>query len=274
VKSSVKHKIVILGCGNLAWHLAKRLNVFRKYTLFVYNHQANSALKDFKSELNCITEVGLDNIISDAYFYFICVSDSAIASVSSKIKCERYGSIIVHTSGSAPLKEINGNYVNAGVFYPLQTFSKKDNLSWGDIPIIIEVANEFTRKKLFSLAKHFSKKVLVLSYEERLKMHLSAVLVNNFTNSLYVAAADFLNGLNGSKSFELLLPLIRQTTKKIEYLSPLDAQTGPAKRNDRAVLNKHVKLLSEKKELRSVYRQVSKLILKQQEQTCLILNSD
>jgi predicted short-subunit dehydrogenase-like oxidoreductase (DUF2520 family) len=266
LKRSVKHKIVILGCGNVAWHLAKRLSAFRKYTLFVYNHQANSALKDFKSELNCVTEIGLDNIIDDAHFYFICVSDSAIAKVSSKIKCERYGSIIVHTSGSASIKEINGNYVNTGVFYPLQTFSKKDNISWSDIPIIIEIANAFTRKKLFSLAKHFSKTVLVLSYEERLKMHLSAVLVNNFTNSLYVAASDFLKGFNGNKSFELLLPLIRQTTKKIEHLSPVDAQTGPAKRNDRVVLNKHVKLLSEKKELRRVYGQISKLILKQQEQ--------
>ena len=265
MKKSVKHKIVILGCGNVAWHLAKRLSAFKKYTLFVYNHQANSALKEFKSELNCSTQVGLDNIISDAHFYFICVSDSAISKVSSKIKCERSSSVIVHTSGSASLKEINGNSVNAGVFYPLQTFSKKDNISWVDVPIIIEVANALTRKKLFSLTKHFSKKVLVLSYEERLKMHLSAVLVNNFTNALYVAAAEFLRGFNGSKSFQLLLPLIRQTTKKIEDMSPIDAQTGPAKRNDKVVLDKHMKLLSEKKELRRVYEQISKLIVKQQE---------
>ena len=42
-----KHKIVIIGCGNLAWHLAKQINKYNLFDIFIYNHQANPNLNEF-----------------------------------------------------------------------------------------------------------------------------------------------------------------------------------------------------------------------------------
>lgn len=260
------NKIVIIGCGNVAWHLAKRLSFLKKYNLFIYNHQKNAALQDFKSELKCKTQANLNNMITDADVYFICVSDNYISQVSQKIKCStKYGAVVVHTSGSTRLSAIKTTCANQGVFYPLQTFSKKDKVKWSEIPIIIEANNSMAKKRITFLARHFSTKTLYLDYTERCRLHLSAVLVNNFTNALYMAAADLLQQGSTQARFDLLLPLIKQTTRKLERLSPLEAQTGPAKRNDKLVLDNHIKLLSENPDLRRLYRGFSKLIMKQQQ---------
>ena len=45
--------------------------------------------------------------------------------------------------------------------------------------------------------------------------------------------------------FQMLLPLIQETAQKVQYLSPSDAQTGPAKRNDLPTIKNHVHLLEE-----------------------------
>ena len=43
--------------------------------------------------------------------------------------------------------------------------------------------------------------------------------------------------------FDVLKPLILETAKKVQDLSPYMAQTGPAKRNDKKTLKKHLDLL-------------------------------
>lgn len=61
-------------------------------------------------------------------------------------------------------------------------------------------------------------------------------------------------------SFEILKPLILETAKKIETMNPLEAQTGPAKRNDTNVIEKHeAELDPDKKE---IYTLVSRSIIK------------
>ncbi len=261
MQSQGKHKIVIIGCGNVAWHLAKQLSSFKKYDIFIYNHKANSLLNDFKTKLKCKTETSLSKIIPDAEFYFICVLDKFISSVSKKIKAK--AGCVMHTSGSVKLDEL-GNRANAGVFYPLQTFSKSAEIDWKETPIIIEAKNVNAKNKISVLAKLFSKQVLELNYKERLKLHLAAVMVNNFTNALFVAANDLISDNSKNKKLQLLLPLIKQTVYKLENMEPVAAQTGPAKRNDTEVMKKHLKLLSENKEMQKIYKQLSDLILKQQ----------
>ncbi len=39
--------------------------------------------------------------------------------------------------------------------------------------------------------------------------------------------------------FDILRPLILETGKKIQYMQPYEAQTGPAKRFDYEVIEKH-----------------------------------
>jgi predicted short-subunit dehydrogenase-like oxidoreductase (DUF2520 family) len=255
--------IVIIGCGNVAWHLAKQLRRL-KYEVLVYNHRSNPSLSRFSSVLGCKTKVGLKNISTGAAFYFVCVSDSAISKASAHINSSRADAMVLHTSGSARLKDLKNKGGNRAVFYPLQTFSKNDVVEWKEIPLIVEVENKAMSKPLSNLAKKFSKQVHFLDQEERLKLHLAAVLVNNFTNTLYVAASGLVPGQAKEKGTDLLLPLLKQTTAKLGHLSPQAAQTGPAKRGDKGVMKKHLHALRKQKDLQKIYRQLSQLIVKQQ----------
>jgi predicted short-subunit dehydrogenase-like oxidoreductase (DUF2520 family) len=44
--------------------------------------------------------------------------------------------------------------------------------------------------------------------------------------------------------FEILHPLIEETAKKITSISPKEAQTGPAKRNDTQTIESHLENLN------------------------------
>lgn len=250
--------VVLIGCGNVAWHLAIKFHQLKNYSVTVYNHRANPSLNEFK-KLGSTIRISLRAIQKDADYYFICVPDKHIMNVADKIKVTNPHAIVIHTSGSASINDLVHTGKRTGVFYPLQTFSKNDDINWKDVPVFIESDNKDVLKVLKSLAELFSDKVVVTNYESRQKMHLAAVLVNNFTNSLVISAASLVKG-----NISILLPLIRQTVKKLSYMSPQHAQTGPAKRGDKVVIKKHIKMLNEEKELKKIYKLMSKLIAKQQ----------
>lgn len=267
MNASVKQKVVIVGCGNVAWHIARHLSGLKKFDLTIYNHKENTALSKFKTKLKCKTVIGIDAIADDAAIYFICVSDKYIASTASKIKIKQANALLLHTSGSVKLEELGNRIHPVAVFYPLQSFSKEADLNWSEIPILIETASRDTEHSVLHLADQFSKRVYCMNYKSRLKMHLAAVLVNNFTNALYVSAFDLLDSDVTSKDvhFDMLFPLMDESIRKVKRLNPRAAQTGPAKRNDTAVMKKHLKLLGNDEMLSKVYKQMSKLIVKQQQ---------
>lgn len=264
MKNHRPQKIVILGCGNVAWHIARHLSTIKNQTLFVYNHRANKKLDGFKQILKCKTFADFDNIIEDADFYIISVADKFIHSSSKKINTKNPDSVILHTSGTMSIKELGPRVCGTGVMYPLQSFSKQDEIKWAEVPFIIEGNSDWSIRQIQKFASLFSKTIVNLDEKERLKFHLAAVLVNNFTNALYVAASDILGGANSNDNFKIILPLINKTTQKLERLDPRMAQTGPAKRNDELVIKKHLHLLDKQPELKKIYKQLTKLIIKQQ----------
>lgn len=261
-----KLEFVIIGCGNVAWHLAKKISSSKSNQVYVYNHTENANLQAFKNKLNCTVFPDLKNIQTTADFYFICVSDKAISSVAKKISILNPNGIVMHTSGSQSIQKLGTKNKQTAVFYPLQTFSKKDKIKWSDIPIVIEANQTSTLLGLELLAKSFSKKVVALSFQERLQLHLAAVLVNNFTNALFIEAYKFLPKQNES-NFNLLLPLMKQTVSKLEKVHPLNAQTGPAKRKDNLVMEKHLLLIEDNNLLKHIYKLMSELIQLQQKNT-------
>jgi len=267
MEKEAKQKIVIVGCGNVAWHIAKHLSSLKKFQISVYNHKENPLLSDFKTRLKCKVEAGLKNVEPDASMYIICVTDQYISKVSSKLAIKNPNAVLIHTSGSAKLQDLGTRIHSTGVFYPLQTFSRDAVINWKKVPILVESENRDSEHTLLHFADLFSKSVISLDYKNRLKLHLAAVLVNNFTNALYVSAFDLINRDATSKdlNFEILLPLIEQTTEKIKTLEPRAAQTGPAKRKDESVMKKHLDLISKQNDLKKIYKQISKLIVKQQE---------
>ncbi len=258
------HKIVIIGCGNLAWHIAKQINKLNLFDIFIYNHQANPNLNEFKSKLKCHIDIGFKSLIRDAKYYFICVSDNHVSNISKIISPIYSTSTVLHCSGSLPLKAIKTKNVNKGVFYPLQTFSKADDINWKHLPILLESNNILNKSTLEIFTKNFSKNIIYLDYKMRIKIHLAAVLVNNFTNSLFLAASDLISDSSSNQNFKIFLPLIKNTFKKLNNLNPQESQTGPAKRRDYNVIKKHLKALEQNEDLKNIYELISNLIIKQQ----------
>lgn len=232
--------VVILGGGNVAMQLAKAFHNTKKIKLVQQYSRSKSAT--FFLENNIATTNNLKNLI-EADLYVIAISDDAISNFSEVLILKN--KLVVHTSGSVALQDLHCA-ANKGVFYPLQTISKHKKLNFKKIPICIEAENEKDYKLLDAVAKSISNKVYSVNSEQRKSLHVAAVFVNNFVNHLYKIGNDICTTKN--VDFEILKPLIKETAKKIISLSPNDAQTGPAKRNDKKTITNHLDLLTVKQQ--------------------------
>ena len=76
-----------------------------------------------------------------------------------------------------------------------------------------------------------------MSSEQRKKLHIAAVFVNNFVNYMYSIGEEICK--ENKIPFEVLYPLIEETATKIQHISPSQAQTGPAVRNDKKTVALH-----------------------------------
>ncbi|MBS1652137.1 MAG: DUF2520 domain-containing protein [Bacteroidetes bacterium] len=256
-----KLNVAIIGSGNLAWHLAKHLSLIKKNNLIVANYRKNKSLQQFAKINHCKVVYSLKKLPSDFDIYIICVSDSAIKNVSQQLNLSNKNAVVVHTSGAMPVSEIikQNNY---GVMYPLQSFSKNTIINWNETPILIDANSSYSKNQIKNFSKNFSKNIIKANDVERLNYHLNAVIVNNFTNALFVLAEKNLS--KKGLQFKNLLPLINQTVLKIKNNNPIKTQTGPAKRNDVNTINKHLLLLNKNKNQSNLYKQFSKLIQEQQ----------
>jgi predicted short-subunit dehydrogenase-like oxidoreductase (DUF2520 family) len=243
--------IVFLGFGNVGYHLCKALHKATSISVVqIYNrNQIN-----LPSELDHIPFTTQISELKQADVYIIAVTDDAISSFSESLSFK--GRFVVHTSGSVALNSLSGSN-RRGVLYPLQSFSRKINISFRNIPICIEAENKDDLALLRILGESISEKVVDVGSEDRAKLHLAAVVVNNFVNHLY-AIGEEITAENGLP-FELLLPLISETAKKIEKMSPREAQTGPAIRKDHKTIEKHLHLLANS-EFKTLYEQLTKSI--------------
>jgi len=244
-------KVVILGAGNVASHLCKAFVASKEVSVVQVYHRNKKSLHFFPTEVDTTTCL-LD--IKDADIYIIAIADDAIKPFSKGLPITK--KLVVHTSGSKAMNKLS-NTNRKGVFYPLQTFSKKKAIDFSEIPICLEAENETDLKLLKKLGDAISKNVQIVNSEKRAKLHLAAVFVNNFVNYLYQVGSDLL--LEDSLSFDLLKPLIKETAAKIETLKPTDCQTGPAKRNDLKTIENHLHLL-EDSPYRDLYQKLTKAI--------------
>jgi predicted short-subunit dehydrogenase-like oxidoreductase (DUF2520 family) len=147
-----------------------------------------------------------------------------------------------------------------GVFYPLQSISSNRKISFKHVPICIEASDKSTLSIVEELASIISKNIHVTTSVQRKKLHLAAVIVNNFTNHLYHLAFEYLNKENISP--ELLYTLMEETTAKAIELNPHEAQTGPAKRKDKETIKAHKELLKKNPDLQNIYNLLTESIIK------------
>ena len=248
-------KVIIIGSGNVAQHLIVAFQNHQNSGTEIDLVQVFSRQKESISHLIDLDKITDDmDTLAEADLYIIAVSDDAIADVSSQLPFKNR--LVVHTSGSIPLDSLNENN-RKGVFYPLQTFTKSKDVDFRIIPICLESENATDFQLLEKVAKTISDKVFAINSEQRKALHVAAVFVNNFVNHLYEIGQEICQ--EHQVPFEILKPLIAETAQKIMVLSPEEAQTGPAKRNDSATIEAHEAFLSNENHLK-IYKTLTQSI--------------
>lgn len=228
-------KISIIGSGNVAQHLITAFQKSADIELIQVYARHKETISTVFSEIKITNNF---NELIEADLYIISVSDDAVAEISSQLPFQ--DRLVVHTSGSVPLVALN-NKNRKGVFYPLQTFTKNKKVDFKTIPLCLESEHKEDFIILEKTAQTISDNIYPISSEQRKALHVAAVFVNNFVNHLYQIGNEIC--IENEISFDILKPLITETTNKIMNLSPKEAQTGPAKRKDKQTIAKHIAFL-------------------------------
>ena len=235
-------KVVLLGSGNVAYHLALALKSAEQVELIQrYSRNGNNDAF-FDATLPCSNDL---QDLKKADIYLLAIKDDNIGSFSKEL--QHLKGLVVHTSGSVPMKTLHSG-LRRGVVYPVQTFTINQAIEFKKVPLVIEAETKDDLQLLQTFAGSLSEQVFELDSNEREKLHVSAVFANNFSNYMFACADALCKEFN--LPFDVLRPIILETGKKIQTMDPLEAQTGPARRNDQVIIEKHIGMLQgEKKEI-------------------------
>lgn len=231
-------KVVIIGTGNVATVLGKKILTGGHEIIQVVGRNVEDAHK-LGSILKCAVVYNIRYINTYGDIYIVAVSDSAIDIISSKLILS--DKTVVHTAASVPKEVLKLSSQNYGVLYPLQSLKKEVDIIPA-IPVLIDANNETTLELLKGFAEDWADSVQVANDEERLKLHVAAVFVSNFTNHLFTISNDFCE--KEQLNFKLLYPLIEETMERIKAADPFTVQTGPAIRKDTRTIELHKHILT------------------------------
>lgn len=248
-------KVTLIGAGNLATQLGKSLKKAGVIISQVYSRTEDSA-RTLGELLEAEWLTDIKALRDEADIYIFSVKDSVLCELISEVCKSRGDKLFLHTAGSMSMSCFEGKALRYGVFYPMQTFSKTKDVDFERIPVFIESNSVEMEDVIRSLANKLTQRVIRLSSADRKYLHLAAVWACNFTNYCYTVASDIL-GEHGIP-FDVMLPLINETTEKIQKISPKEAQTGPAVRGDRNVMSKQLELMNGKEDLQELYKMLSK----------------
>ena len=247
-------RIALIGSGRVASCMGPRLREAGHAIVAVYSRTIEHA----KELAAVVGSPAFDKLgqLPEADVYLTMLSDDALTALAPEIVKASPDALFLHTAGSVPMdlwKEAGAK--RYGVLYAMQTFSKGADIDWPQVPVFVEGCNPDELRIVTVIASALSGNVTELSSEGRKKLHVAAVFTCNFSNHMYAIAERLL--ASEGVPFSVMLPLVRETARKVETMSPEDAQTGPAVRGDRKVINEHLELLKDYPEYAELYRLIS-----------------
>lgn len=239
--------VIIIGTGNIARFIGKRLFEAGHNIKQVYGRHA-AAAKSLSEEFGASYCDAWHSIEHGADIYLLAISDNALYDLDQQLSLT--DELIVHLAGSVRMDVLKNVSANYGVCWPIQSISNnKETVS--PIPFMIDANNEISRQKIRTLLSAVSNNISDGDDDQRLKMHLAAIISNNFVNHLYSLTERYCQ--ENDLDFRQLLPLIHETANRVDNYSPSMLQTGPAIRDDSATIQKHLELLSSQPDLQALY---------------------
>ena len=265
--SSLLHfRVVMIGAGRVASHLAPALASQGVQFCQVYSRTAEAA--EALAEVIAAANHSLskpeaihqmDALTREADLYLVSLTDQALLSLLPQLVSGREQALWVHTAGSVPLSCFQGLTLRGGVLYPMQTFSKGVPVEFSLVSLFVEASLPADLLLLERLAALLTTHVHRADSRQRKALHIGAVMACNFANHAYALAQYWLE--QQGLPFEAMLPLIDETARKVHQLKPMEGQTGPAIRQDQAVMASHIELLHDYPQLQAIYRQLSQSII-------------
>lgn len=250
--------ITLIGSGNVATWIAQRLQgnpSFPITQVFSRHLEHAQTLADL---LNAEAIEDIRKLNPDNQIFIFALADKAYDEILPLLPFKL--PLAFTTSGTVSCQCLKDYAEQYGVIYPLQTFTKSQDMRKLEVPLCLESDFAGEHKTLmWELARELSPTCYEVSEAQRAKMHVAAVFACNFSNAMYQIAYKLLkeNGL----PFEILLPVLHQTVEKVSQMTPAEAQTGPAVRGDVNVMRAQISTLSDDR-LKELYRLVSELIMK------------
>jgi predicted short-subunit dehydrogenase-like oxidoreductase (DUF2520 family) len=239
--------IVLIGSGNAATVLGRKSRAAGHRIVQVYSRNGNHA-NQLANRLGAVSTSYVSTIERNTDLTIIALRDEALTLFIKDLN--NTNSTIVHTAGGISMEVLTGVSKSYGVLYPIQSLSREMET----IPVltILTQGNDSSSTKIISdFASTIAETVMETSDEDRMKYHLAATIVNNFTNYLYIITETFCRKEN--ISFAILQPLMEETVTRLRTDSPASVQTGAASRNDLVTLEKHRELLKAYPALLNLY---------------------
>jgi len=241
-------QIAIIGSGNVATVLGSKMREAGHRILQVVSRQETHAAR-LAEELGCPYAMRWEDLHPEGDLYLVALSDEAVQAAASQLRLP--GKLVVHTAGAVAREALAAVSEHHGVLYPLQSL-RKEIRPFPAFPLLIDAHLPEDLHPIRTLARSISEQVSEADDRTRLQLHLSAIIVNNFSNYLFVMAEERCR--KEGVDFSLLLPLIRETADRLSRYAPGDVQTGPAIRGDLGTITRHLALLSEYPDLAEMYR--------------------
>ena len=249
-------KIVLIGAGNVATALGR---LFYKNGLQIIQvvGRSEAGTKKLAEELQCTYTLLIQEVSKEADIYIIAIPDDAVSKIADNLRLP--DKIVVHTAGTLSIGAIKNISENTGVIWPLQSL-RKEIVDLPEIPFVMDGSNEYVNMFLNRLLSEISEEVIMLKEEDRIKLHLSAVVVSNFTNHLYALTQEYCDQNN--LPFEFLHPLISETASRLDKHKAKNVQTGPSVRGDKESVLSHIQMLEQYPAFQSLYKQFDESIRK------------
>ncbi len=254
LRNMSKLAVAIIGTGNVAWHFS-RIFQSEGHSLVGVFARNKEKCETFCREFQTSKIESLSSIPSNVDLILLAVSDEAIEDVSSQIK---HSALVIHTSGTTGLKALSNE--RSGVVWAIHSMRKGIPSSYKQTPFIIETKNESDKAIIYQAFQSFEKNIFYANSEQRLRIHLAAVVANNFVNHLFAISEKLVN--DSGITFDILKPMIDAHIEGIHNTSPVQLQTGPAIRSDNNTINQHLELLHSQPELMNLYRMLTESIQK------------
>lgn len=246
----------IIGCGRVGCALAKHLAAAGYRPCGFYSRSIASARR--AAMLAGAEEKAFfdpKEAVPDAGVIFITTPDSAIGDAAQNLANRggiQKGVLILHCSGALPSTELdclNPQGVLTATMHPLQSFASS-NMPGNPFAGIM-MAVEGTAGGV-ETAKTIAKALGAIPFEIRtdgkILYHAAAVLASNYLVALMDAAISLMSqaGVDESRAFSILKPLVSGTLANIETSGTVNALTGPIARGDVKTVERHVAQIREK----------------------------